>query len=809
MRVLGILLIAAALAACQSPEERLAEHRARAEAYLEAEQLDEAKIELLNILQLDPDDADAHFDLGDTLWKLHDFAEARWQFREATRLDPQDVERRVRLAQVEGAFGRHEDALAQIEEAVKLDPKHVEARLIHGTLRFRKGDAEGLLDDIDIVLELEPENVHALRLKGRAHEALQQPSAAEASYRRMIGIKDDTLSRHLYAVFLGTQGRYDDARENYIKAVENASDVEERTQARIALANFHLNMRDIEATEEVLLAARDDNSEDTELLLQLARFYAGIGKADEARGMLELRVQSAEDPVPAYLILADFHRQQGAHDEALAAVESALEVQPGSELARLRKSEYLMDRADTDPTLAKEARDLLAEVMEENPNSVRGMFTEAKYLLLDGRAAEAVPKLRRVVEEQPNSNVYLLLGQAYLTLRQFELARSELLRAVQLDANNVAARARLSALYLQMGERQLAIQEAQEALARNPHDIRVKMVLAEGLAGEGRRDEALALLQNLEVEGGPTLSTDLKFHAARLLRMLAAYDEAHAMLDDVAKARPGDPDVVVEQALIDLFAQDLAAALERLEKAIAANPTEARLYELRGRVRMGITRGGKLVFADEAEADFKQSIELNPAQADAYLQLAQLYQRTGRLDEAIASYEKAAASESGNAGLQVVLGTLYEQVGRYEDAIRVYEMATRIDPSQAIAKNNLAWLLAEHAGNDEATLDRALSLAQDAKERLPQNPFVADTLGWVLLKKQVPNAAISLFKEAIEGYRIGDPNRSVVRFHLAQAYESTGDKALAIAELEKALSEADAFPDRSKAESLLKDLQAG
>ena len=59
--------------------------------------------------------------------------------------------------------------------------------------------------------------------------------------------------------------------------------------------------------------------------------------------------------------------------------------------------------------------------------------------------------------------------------------------------------------------------------------------------------------------------------------------------------------------------------------------------------------------------------------------------------------------ETGNAGLYVVLGALYERAGRIEDAMRAYEMATRIDPNQVIAKNNLAWLLAEHGGGDEAT----------------------------------------------------------------------------------------------------------
>jgi tetratricopeptide (TPR) repeat protein len=808
MRILGIVLVACLLGACQSPEERLADHRERAAGYLEAEQLGEAKIELLNVLQLDPDDANAHYDLAETLWKLREYPEARWQFREAVRLDPNNVERRVRAAQVESIFGRSQDALAQIEKVLELDPDHVEGRLIHGTLMFTKGDADALLEDIEHVLELDAENVAALRLKGRAHEVLQQPDLAEATYRRLVEIDQTTLSYHLFAVFLGTQKRFEEAGENYARAVEAATEEDERTQARLALANFHLNMQDAEAAEKELIAARDENPKNARLLLQLARFYAAQGKAEQAEEMLELRAQQRPDSPEPLLVLADFLTQQGEEERALAAVDRALEVDPTFELARLRKAEYLMDHSRADPTLATEARQILNEVLEANPNSVRGMFTQAKFLLLDGRAQDAIPKLRRVVEEQPGTNAYLLLGQAYLVLGQFELARSELLRAVQLDANNVPARARLAALYLQMGERELAEQEAREALRRRPNDVRLRIVLADALAGLGRREQAISILSNLDF-GGLELATEVKFQAARLLRQMGAYEQAHGILEEVAAARPGDPAVVVEQALIDLFAQDLGAALDRLDGAIEINPGEARLYEMRGRVRMGVSKGSQLVFAEEAEADFKKSIELDPDHVEAFIQLAQLYQMTDQVEAAIETYEKAVASESGNAGLLVVLGALYERVGRIQDAIRVYERATRIDPNQVIAKNNLAWLLAEHGPGDDATLDRALALASDAKERLPNNPFVADTLGWVLLKKNVPNAAIALFREAVEAYRVGDPNRSFVRYHLARAYETSGEPERAIEELEKALAESDSFPSRSEAEALLAELQAG
>ena len=49
----------------------------------------------------------------------------------------------------------------------------------------------------------------------------------------------------------------------------------------------------------------------------------------------------------------------------------------------------------------------------------------------------------------------------------------------------------------------------------------------------------------------------------------------------------------------------------------------------------------------------------------------------------------------------------------------------------APAANNVAWVLAEHGGN----IDEALNWAQVAKEKMPQDPSIMDTLGWIYYKK--------------------------------------------------------------------------
>ena len=79
--------------ACGSPQERLAEHLRRATQYYEGEQWSEARIEFWNALKLDPDDAEAHFKLAETLVRLREFSDVIRLAAGPCFLDPAAVDR--------------------------------------------------------------------------------------------------------------------------------------------------------------------------------------------------------------------------------------------------------------------------------------------------------------------------------------------------------------------------------------------------------------------------------------------------------------------------------------------------------------------------------------------------------------------------------------------------------------------------------------------------------------------------------------------------------------------------------------------
>ena len=94
-------------------------------------------------------------------------------------------------------------------------------------------------------------------------------------------------------------------------------------------------------------------------------------------------------------------------------------------------------------------------------------------------------------------------------------------------------------------------------------------------------------------------------------------------------------------------------------------------------------------------------------------------------------------------------------------------------------------------------------MAKRAKEQLPDDPNVADTLGLALLTKGFYPSAISELSDAVEKM----PEQPTVLYHLGLAHWKNGDKKEAQAALDKALKTKVDFPERKEAERLLEEIR--
>ncbi len=117
--------------------------------------------------------------------------------------------------------------------------------------------------------------------------------------------------------------------------------------------------------------------------------------------------------------------------------------------------------------------------------------------------------------------------------------------------------------------------------------------------------------------------------------------------------------------------------------------------------------------------------------------------------------------------------------GRWSEAVPLYGKAVAADPGNGVALNNLAYLLTERGGD----LDEALSLAQRAREAMPESAEIADTLGWVHLKRGSIGEAVGMFAEVV----LKSTSQRSFRDHLALGLDRQGDTSPAVQELKMLL----------------------
>jgi tetratricopeptide (TPR) repeat protein len=226
--------------------------------------------------------------------------------------------------------------------------------------------------------------------------------------------------------------------------------------------------------------------------------------------------------------------------------------------------------------------------------------------------------------------------------------------------------------------------------------------------------------------------------------------------------------------LLDFAEKRPEAAKARLEPLLAKTPDNPGLLILAARF---YGSAGDLA---RAENLLRKLIEIDHTNFQAYLMLGQLYHTQRRRGEAIGTYEAILKDQPDSVPVNTIVGILQEAEGNHSEARKRYERVLQIDPQAAVAANNLAYIYAERGGN----LDLALQLAQTAKQRMPDSPQVADTLGWIYLKKEMASLAIPQLEQATQGL----PNNPLMFYHLGVALAKAGEIEKGRRALERALS---------------------
>jgi tetratricopeptide (TPR) repeat protein len=177
---------------------------------------------------------------------------------------------------------------------------------------------------------------------------------------------------------------------------------------------------------------------------------------------------------------------------------------------------------------------------------------------------------------------------------------------------------------------------------------------------------------------------------------------------------------------------------------------------------------------DEAIAQYRQALAIDPDYAEAHHDLAVALANLGRLDEAIGHYQRAVTIQPNFAEAHNNLGNALADRGQVNSAIAHYQKALEVKPDHAKAHYNLARSLTARG-----QLDLAVAQYRKALELKPDYGKAHHNLAW--LQATCPLAAFRNGAEAV--------------VHAERAQQVLGDTPGALDVLAAAYAEAGRFSE--------------
>lgn len=171
----------------------------------------------------------------------------------------------------------------------------------------------------------------------------------------------------------------------------------------------------------------------------------------------------------------------------------------------------------------------------------------------------------------------------------------------------------------------------------------------------------------------------------------------------------------------------------------------------------------------------------------------------GDLADATQAFEEATELAPRLIGSQMQLALLYERTGKVDAAIDRYRQTLDLQPNLTPALNNLAYALAVHKN----AAAEALPFAQRAVATAPDDPNLLDTLGWVQHVGGDERAAAATFERVLRA----KPRNAEVHLHAAFVFAATSQFASAKRELDASLELDPSLKGRADVRELVSRLE--
>lgn len=763
-----------------------------------------------------------YIESGNRYFAAGKYKEASLMYRNALQKQPKSGEAYYRMALTAMKLGDAQTAIASLMRAVEPDSgltgsALVDAKLKQSELLMQYNPAQGLpitKKHYEAFLQADPNSYEGHRLKATwlirdmvmrgfsmkatppdAKEVVQQ---ALEEYRRALRARPFDPDVTLAIVPL-LKGQNQSAEA--VQLLEGLIGKGKGTPAAYQqLADLYYGAQKPAESEKILKQGIDRFLGDSvrasadpaayQLLVMLAEYYRTQKRRDEmVKTIDQLKSYGSKYP-EAYSRAAGFYAKINEPDMALRQYDEGIQALPKQKLAYQKEKMFFLATQRKNAEAARVAD----EILKEHPKDEEATTLRSSLNLGKEGTEKAIKDLEGVVGQSPkNWLARYNLGRAYLMKGDIEAARRQFVAALNERPNHAGSLIGLGQIQVAQKEFKPALDNAQRILSMDKNSLPAHLISSAARIGMGQVKEAKAELREV-LDKYPT-SAEAMVQMGLLARHEKNLKESETWFRKAFDTNPANINSL--RALVETIgAQNQPArALEVLRTEAQKYPNRVEIREMLGNY---LVRTGKL---DAGAAEFKAAAESQLATNKAaavslYLKMGEIQRIKGDHAGAIQTGEKARALDSRNFQALAFLALAYDGAGKPQEARRIYNEALKIDPNNVVVLNNYAYLLAQTGGS----LDEALTYAQRAMQAKPEVDEIADTLGWIYLKKQLTDNAIEMFQRIVAK----QPRNPVYQYHLALALDQKGNRDEARKHVEIALQN---NPPQSDVESMRRLLQ--
>ena len=487
------------------------------------------------------------------------------------------------------------------------------------------------------------------------------------------------------------------------------------------------------------------------LLAEIAGQRGSIGLSAQAYADLAKRTRDPRIAKRATEV-ALYARMPGA---AIDAAKIWYEAEPSSTQALQALVSVLINAKRHE-----EALPYLQQLLAAEADSAGDGFLQLNRLLANSQdKALALKLVQQLARPYPKlAQAHFAVAQAAVAAEQVELALDEVRTASKLRPDWELA-ALLEAQLLQQRSNALALQHLTSFLERYPKAKEVRLAYARVLVAERKYNEARAEFQTLSKDFPDNV--DVIFAVGVLSLQLQDYAPAEANFKRLLALPYRDKDAV--RMYLGQIAEDQKQYPDALHWYEEVEGGEQYL-QAQMRYALVLNKLGKL---DAARAHLRQvAASSDQARVQLLLTEAQMLRDANRPIEAFDLIGGALQSTPDQPDLLYDYAMLAEKLQRMDLLETNLRKLISLQPDHAHAYNALGFSLADR----NERLPEAQGLIEKALQLSPDDPFIIDSMGWVLYRMGQSKEALEYLRKA---YRArADPE---IAAHLGEVLWAAGE----------------------------------